>query len=97
MNNGRILVAGTSAILAGAAPARIVHESKDRSGPEFADKPATAASGVRLLLPNVIAMSAAPAATQASASAFACRNRIVAPEAQGTVHIISGAFDVRAR
>lgn len=91
-------VAATLIVLAGAATAQTVYESKDKSGPVFSDQPSPGASAVKLQAPNVIAMPAAPAAPQSAAPAFAYRSLVVtAPEARGTIHSNTGAFDVRAQ
>lgn len=97
--NERWIAAIALGAFAGAALAQTVYESKDKSGPVFTDRPSAGASAVQLPPPNVIALPPAPQAVPASSTALpAYRDLvIVAPEAQGTVHSNTGAFDVRAQ
>ncbi|HMN77447.1 MAG TPA: hypothetical protein PKC97_15390 [Burkholderiaceae bacterium] len=97
--NPRWIAAIAIATLAGAALAQTVYETRDKNGPVFTDRPSAGASAVQLQAPNVIAMPPAPQAVPASGPALPAYRELVidAPEAQGSIHSNTGAFDVRAR
>lgn len=97
--NRRWIAAIAIATLAGAALAQTVYETRDKSGPVFTDRPSAGASAVQLQAPNVIAMPPAPQVQPASSPAAPAYRElvIIAPEARGTIHSNTGAFDVRAR
>jgi len=85
---------------AASAGAQTVYESKGKSGPVFSDKPSSGASAVELSPANVVSVPAAvpPApAPSAAARPHYSTLHVVMPEAQGTVHTNTGAFDVEAR
>ncbi len=81
------------------AGAQTVYETKDKAGPVFSDVPSAGASAVELAPANVIKMPApSPTPAPSAPPPVPYRNLvIVAPEAQGTIHSNTGAFEIRAR
>lgn len=98
MTNRQIIAAALAFFSIGAL-AQTVYETKGKDGPVFSDKPTAGASSVDLPPPNVISMPAvAPAPAPTTQAAPAYRNLVIlTPEAQGSIHSNTGAFDVKAR
>jgi hypothetical protein len=99
--HSRWIVALVSLAFALTAGAQTVYKSKDKDGPVFSDVPSPGASAVELPPANVIQMpvpTARPTPTPSAPPSVPYRNLvIVVPEAQGTIHSNTGAFDIRAQ
>lgn len=97
--HSRWIVALGSLAFALTVGAQTVYKKEGKDGPVFSDVPSPGASAVELPPANVIQMPV-PAATPAPAAPPPVPYRnlvIVAPEAQGTIHSNTGAFDIRAQ